>query len=68
MKTFFDIPTQVKFKVIPDCGEEENNLWICGIAYHDIIICACCGGAFEMDEICEIVELPWVDFTDEFRE
>ena len=68
MKTFFDVPAQVKFKIDPNFCEEEGNLWICGIAYHDVIICACCGGVFEMDEICEIVELPWYDFSDEFKE
>ena len=34
-----------------------------GIAYNDEVICACCGGIFELDEI-EILEEyeDWIDF------
>lgn len=32
----------------------------------DVIICACCGGTFEVDEVpIEEVYSSWIDFTDE---
>ena len=43
--TYFDCPKQVMYF---DSHCEE---WRVGIAYHDEIICACCGGIFEIDEI-----------------
>ncbi len=46
---FFGTPTQVMFR---DPHDETQYLF--GIAYHDIIICGCCGGTFEIEEICEI--------------
>lgn len=37
-----------------------------GIAYGDQIICACCGGIFEMEEDAVIEkELPWVSLCEE---
>lgn len=38
-----------------------------GIAYHNQIICACCGGVFRLDddETVEILkEMDWVDFSE----
>ncbi len=46
-KMNFDKPTQVMFLDL----EQE---WQVGIAYGDEIICGCCGGIFEVDEIMEL--------------
>lgn len=46
-KMNFDKPTQVMFLDL----EQE---WQVGIAYGDEIICGCCGGTFEVDEIMEL--------------
>ena len=48
MKNFYTEPTQVVFADPDNQGE-----WLAGIAYKDEVICACCGGAFE---ICDIVK------------
>ena len=53
---------QVKFI---DKNEETNNVYG-GILMDDgNVICACCGGVFEADDI-EIIEEydTWVDFTE----
>ena len=48
-KPYFETPTQVVFHDIDDPGS-----WITGIAFHDVIICACCGGTYDIDEVCEL--------------
>ena len=64
-------PTQVKF--YDDYLEEFHY----GIAYHDIIICGCCGGVFEISEILEFAPEgiepitsyhDWVDLEDNIHE
>lgn len=65
----YDIPTQVMF--YDYC--ENDFAW--GIAYGDEIICACCGGTFNIDEVLTeahdrgisnpIQDHKWVDFTEE---
>ena len=45
----FSTPKQVVFADTDNIGE-----WLIGIAYNDVIICACCGGVFKIDEICEL--------------
>lgn len=62
-KTFYDTPTQVRFK------ERENDSPLYGIAIGNTVICACCGAVFSLtDEEYEIAtvekELSWVNFTD----
>ena len=47
-KTYFDRPAQVVFADPDNPGE-----WLVGIAYRDEIICACCGGIFNIYEIIE---------------
>ena len=70
-KTYFDKPTQVVF-VDPDNPGE----WLAGIAYRDEVICGCCGGVFNIDDViematedgvhCAIYEYPeWNDIADE---
>jgi hypothetical protein len=48
METYFDCPKQVMFADPDNPGE-----WIVGIAYKDEIICACCGGIFDIDNVIE---------------
>ena len=68
-KTYFDRPTQVVFADPDNPGD-----WLNGIAYHDEIICGCCGGSQEIAEIYAfapegvenpIVELKWVNIREE---
>ena len=67
----FSTPKQVVFADTDNIGE-----WLTGIAYNDVIICACCGGVFEIDEICELataagIQEPiysyseWIDISDD---
>lgn len=60
MEKFFDVPTQVCFIF------DDEVLF--GIGYHDQIICACCGGIFEIDEV-EVIEIfpDWVNFDEYIR-
>jgi hypothetical protein len=62
----FDVPTQVAFW---DIGCDH---YCAGIAYRDEIICACCGGVTELDEIYEsapygvipiVAYRDWIDFA-----
>lgn len=49
----FDIPTQVKFIDFDrdyDNGVNEDAYWIGGIAFHDKIICGCCGGTIDIQD------------------
>ena len=44
---YFDVPTQVYF------WDFDGNHWLAGIAWNQNIICGCCGGVFEIDEVYE---------------
>ena len=44
MKTSYEAPTQVMF-------HDPDGVYNFGIAWGDKIICACCGGVFEVEEI-----------------
>ena len=46
---YFDRPKQVMFADLDNPGR-----WNVGIAYKDEIICACCGGIFDIDEVYEL--------------
>lgn len=70
-KTYFDRPAQVVFADPDNPGE-----WIVGIAYKSEIICGCCGGIFNIDEVidaateegvkCAIYDYPdWNDIASE---
>ena len=70
-KTYFERPKQVVFADPENPGE-----WLVGIAFHHNIICACCGGVFDIDEVIELAHEDgrnqaiypyedWVDITDE---
>ena len=49
MKNYFDEPTQVMFADPDNCGK-----WLAGIAYKDEIICACCGGVFNIEDVIDM--------------
>ena len=63
MKFFYEKPTQVKFKEC-ECYVDEPH-WIGGIAYENFVICCECGATVDCSEIEEIIELPWVDISQE---
>ena len=44
MKRYYEVPKQVKWF---DYNEDK---WIGGIAFHDFIICGCCGSVLELNE------------------
>ncbi len=46
---YFDRPKQVVFADPDNAGE-----WITGIAYKDEIICGCCGGVFDIDDVVDM--------------
>lgn len=64
---YFDIPTQVAF------WEAEQERYLAGIAYGTEIICGCCGGIIEIEEVYEfapkdvrpiIIYDSWESFDD----
>ena len=60
MIKYFEKPTQVKF------FDKDNNIWVGGIAYHGEIICGCCGGTLEIDELAEhemVIYDDWVNLS-----
>ncbi|MBO5804230.1 MAG: hypothetical protein J6R25_04060 [Bacteroidales bacterium] len=69
-KPYFETPKQVMFHDIDD-----PHSWLPGIAYKDEIICACCGGVYEIAEVCELSEgyvdqaiypyEDWINLADE---
>ena len=60
MKNFYETPTQVMFFDI-DCGDGEYKF---GIAWGSSIICGCCGGIFEIDEVIEFTPDEFVPIYD----
>lgn len=64
MKQYFETPTQVLFKQDAETMRENGAEWFAGIAYHDEIICGCCGGIVEIEEVEQIQPLPWIDITE----
>ena len=71
---YYDKPTQVKF--LDFDGEEPY--WIGGIAFHDVVICGCCGGVFKIYELYERAEehkyedspieaLIWIDINEAIK-
>lgn len=64
MKQYFETPTQVLFKQDAETMRENGAEWFAGIAYHDEIICGCCGGIVEVSETELIQPLPWVNISE----
>ena len=51
MDKYFDKPTQVMF-----ADPDNEGKWLAGIAYKNEIICACCGGVYEIEDILEFAK------------
>lgn len=74
IKSFYDKPTQVSF-VAPEAEEGVRDY---GIAVGSIIICACCGYAWKVEDLIEAEEdgfdlkfaeyEDWVDFYETIME
>lgn len=71
MKTYFEKPVQVAY------WDVAGDHYVGGIAYHDEIICGCCGGVMEVEEVIEfapegvapIVEYAiWVNVSEEIMD
>lgn len=71
---YYDMPTQVKF--FDFYG--EGPYWTGGIAYHDVIICGCCGATIEIADLYDEAEetgfnedpikvLNWIDINEEIK-
>lgn len=69
-KTYFETPTQVMFR------DFDNECWVGGIAYHNEIICGCCGAVIDLEELYDEAEevdcaepvypyQHWVDISEE---
>ena len=66
---YFNKPTQLMF------WDSDSGTYLGGIGYRDEIICGCCGGVFEIEEIIEDAKndgvapiIPyelWVDLVSE---
>ena len=64
-KIYFDRPTQVKFT--ENLEDDDVVVIHFGIAYHDEIICGCCGGIIEAENVDTIEELEWLPFEEYLR-
>lgn len=53
---YFNVAKQVRFLDLGDTDGKE--VWHCGIAYCDDLICGCCGTVFSIEEIFE----DWDDY------
>ena len=71
---YYDKPTQVKFIEF----DSDEPYWIGGIAFHDVVICGCCGGTIEISELYERAEecgygyspieaLIWIDISEAIK-
>ena len=68
---FYEKPKQVMF-----ADPENPGDWLVGIAFHDSIICSCCGGVFEIEDVIQMAKEDavvnpiyeyedWSDLTDD---
>ena len=57
-KSYFDRPTQVMFADPDNPGD-----WLSGIAYRDEIICGCCGGVFNIDDVIKVARENGVNWA-----
>lgn len=64
--TYYEVPEMVKFWDI------DGDHYIGGIAYQDKVICGCCGGTFDIEEIYEfapdgiepVQKMKWIDISE----
>jgi hypothetical protein len=73
---YYGTPCQVRFV---DCGDPNNITTCYGIAYHDEIICGCCGAILPIDEIIKdaeragvhwddaVIELEWINISESIK-
>ena len=59
--------------------DANDGLWRGGIAFHDYIICGCCGAIMSIEDLVKdakdfgvhfdkaIIELEWIDISDEIK-
>ena len=60
LQGFFSVDSKIdqllgQFEYIEPVDGEEPY-WIGGIAFHDVVICGCCGGTVEISELYKIAE------------
>lgn len=76
---YYEVPTQVRFVDINSDNDGEC-CYIGGIAYRDEIICGCCGGIIEINDLLDdaydlgidpnVVIMPfasWIDISEEIK-
>ena len=75
---WFETPTMVRCyeHMEEDADGVKEPQFFVGIAYHDEVICACCGGVYDLEDLYDgadedgfsgqVVTLlgDWVDFSD----
>ena len=66
IKSYYSAPTMVSF-INPDTDEDTVDT-IIGIAYNESIICACCGGVWDIPTLIKAFEEQNEDFDPEFEE
>lgn len=76
IKKWYDYPKQVCFTDYNAEPDENGEYYIkiCGIAWHDKVICACCGRVLDLEEIADMAPYTpgfefkefedWVDFSE----
>lgn len=71
---YYDEPTQVKFFDF----DNEASCWTRGIAYHDVVICGCCGVTIKISEFYDMAietgfeedpirVLDWIDINEKIK-
>ena len=51
--TYFENPTQVRFY------DGENECYLGGIAFHEKLICGCCGGTIDLEDFYADYDEVW---------
>ena len=66
MKKYYDYPTQVTFIEESEVETYGQSYSMCsGIAYHDFIICGCCGATIPLNEVLWLKEYKcWIDIME----
>lgn len=78
MKLYYNNPVQVRFadpgEVFDDGIPLDDATVLGGIAFHECVICGCCGVTWDLDEFTEeewnelgFEELNWVNINEEIR-
>ena len=59
-KSYFEVPTQVRYW--------DDGSYCTGIAFGDVVICACCGGTTPLEQIYEFADEDGVQPIYEYNE